>query len=689
MRPNLIKAIVLMMVILTIVGIWAASRMHRPDGDSPAAYPVSPTILRVGPGDAVIAWSTPDAMRGEVHYRPAGSTTDPLVAVEKLARSYRHEVTLTGLQPGRRYTYWIDSPERRFQFQTQPNANAPFSFLITNGQDTDAMARLVMDEIPDFVLDLSIGEQVPPDRFARVNAYQPVYALTGTVGNTADDATVAQPIPRRLDWGGLTLDILMAPQMGDGGLPHSTAHTRGVVLAQPPPELAVDGPAPDADAIRSSAVHRHLVTMSTEQAPQPAFVVFPAAGNWQARVDGIEYATLPPTADQGAVRMDIDVGSATAVFLDGGRRVALKKPPLKRRMTCEECRRLADRGTYEAAIEAYRAFIDNNAGHFQVDDAIYAVAEILDEKLFRFADALDGYHRLVRDYPQGTLAPLARQRIDYIEAYADHGFKPLAAFERIRKIDFARNQDHVDKRRQTLADVEALIDAYPDCRLAPTMQYWLAAQYRSDDPDRAVAAFGVLKKRYPMAPEAREAALHIADTLYAAARYSDARTAYQTALAELPDLADAIDSQIRRCSRNLRRDALAICAGALLAASLILGLMWPPLGLDLLQAGKALAVFGLLAVMIFGITWLIREQFTSPREMAALSVCLAGTAAAAGLFSGLLRQKWWQAGRGEVHRPRNVAPRLAGCLAGLVLLAAGIYLSVYLINAHYLVTVAL
>jgi outer membrane protein assembly factor BamD (BamD/ComL family) len=685
MRP-LVKIVILLcggVLIVSIVWIRIS-----PNEKAPAII-VAPEIRRVGTNEAVIAWQSTVPSKGKVHYRPAGIDTEPMVAIEDLDRSYRHEVTLTGLQPGHRYTYWINSPNHRFQFQTQPSANAPFSFLVVNSQYVDDITILVQDEIPDFIFVLGPDSGRSVDPFADVRAFQPIFKATGP---DIDTSQAALPFIHKaswqLNWGGLTLDVVPVSSPLRKTSEPSRAHTRGMLLAEPLPALSDGNGIPSAEIFRKTDIHRHLNAMA-ETSARPAFVLFPAPDARHAEIDETVYCSLPMGEKSGVVRVDIDVGSATAVFLEEGRRVALKKPPIKSRMTCAECRRLADRGTYEAAIEAYEAFIRNNAGHFQVDDACYAVAEILDEKLFRYDAALQWYRRLVRDYPQGTLTPLARQRIAYITKYGESDFKVLAAFERIRKLDFARYKDDPVRRQKLLASVKSLIADFPDARLAPTMQYWLASQYRLDAPSRAISAFRFLKTRYPTAPEARNAGLHVADTLYAARSYSQARDAYEHALAELPDLQETINAQINRCNRNLRRFWFAIVCGALLVSTLALGLLLPPMGMDLMQAAKAGGVFGLLSVVIFGGAWLIREQFLSTGEMMSLTLAFSGAAAAAGLIASLMREKNTFGFFGTDPPSRSITGRLIGALSGTVLFVAGMYLAIYLINEHYLITVHL
>jgi hypothetical protein len=87
-------------------------------------------VIRVERRQATIAWTTTDAFQGEVFYRTAAGGNAAVPVKETLSKSFHHQVALTNLTPGTRYTYWIDNPGKRYQFQTRPEANTPFSFIL-------------------------------------------------------------------------------------------------------------------------------------------------------------------------------------------------------------------------------------------------------------------------------------------------------------------------------------------------------------------------------------------------------------------------------------------------------------------------------------------------------------------------------------------------------------------------------
>ena len=258
-------------------------------------------------------------------------------------------------------------------------------------------------------------------------------------------------------------------------------------------------------------------------------------------LDGIIYLTLPAS---GAARIDFDSESLVAFLIDQKREVTLRKQAVNRRRTCKECRQLADKGAYKESVKAYQKFIAENQGHYQIDDAHYAIAEILDEHLFSYTEALVWYEKLINQYPLSTLAPLVKQRMKYLKAHPE--FEPLAKFERIRKFEFAKSKNV----QLILNRVEALITTYPKASITPEMHYWLASQYRRLEPTRAVGWYRTLIKKFPTYENVADAWVEIGETYYQHGQYQAAITAHQAALKAVPDREKSIQAQIRRAKRN-------------------------------------------------------------------------------------------------------------------------------------------
>jgi hypothetical protein len=156
--------------------------------------------------EATIAWLSETAYKGRVFYKPAGSNVDPFKATDSFGSSNRHRVIITGLKPSARYTYWIGKSKSRFQFQTQPAAVGPFSFLMVAGTVPEQIVSLVSAEVPEFVISLSeVNQQT--DNFSQVRPYIPIYGADG-VDSPFLRATGQAPSAGglwKLDWGGLRL----------------------------------------------------------------------------------------------------------------------------------------------------------------------------------------------------------------------------------------------------------------------------------------------------------------------------------------------------------------------------------------------------------------------------------------------------------------------------------------------------
>jgi hypothetical protein len=106
----------------------------------------------------VIVWETDRAMPGEVFYGQKGSYDRRVVST---ATGLRHEVTLSGLEPGTEYGYWIATLGYRLaaagSFRTAPPPEAAFTFAAfgdtRSGHEVHRrIAEAILTERPDFAL---------------------------------------------------------------------------------------------------------------------------------------------------------------------------------------------------------------------------------------------------------------------------------------------------------------------------------------------------------------------------------------------------------------------------------------------------------------------------------------------------------------------------------------------------------
>jgi tetratricopeptide (TPR) repeat protein len=339
-------------------------------------------------------------------------------------------------------------------------------------------------------------------------------------------------------------------------------------------------------------------------------------------------------------------------------------------------------------VLAYQQFINNNQGHFQIDDAYYAIADIMDTKLFQFETAVAWYEKLLSDYPDSTLAPLAAQRLAYISKYGDHAFIPLSRFERIRSVEFLQIKNDSSGQEKILNKAQKIIDQYPDAAIAPVIYYWLANQYRKHDIQKAQETYLTLLNQYPDHPHSRDVWWEIGEAHYDAKNYNQAIAAFNKALINIPDSAEELSAQIHRAKRNLRRRHLNQICVLIPVCLIALSIFLPPLGIQSHTLRVALISFMMLWILFSFAGWLIAEQFSSIRE---LTIVAAGMAAAFTWgfpFSTMLSNKILRiSDSGSDHKTRYVT--LIGIMMSLIFAATIVYLTIFNVNEHLLTMIKL
>lgn len=609
----------------------------------PSKDGVLPEIKSISSTQAVVSWSDGRAYAGSIEFGRAG-TLETLEALDPVAAE-THEVLLEGLEPGTRYVYGIKGAEARYYFTTAPETEGAFSFYMIAGLGETRINELMQATLPDFMLDLGGAVSADADPYRSVRPFLPVIPAGAGMDSPMLTSSGVQGC-RVLEWGGRRFLITSGAQLPSGNF-------EGVIgLA------ALDAELMTSERFRF-ALHR---------------------GASREVAEGLA-AVLGYAPEKLALRIDVSPDAIVATDMEQQVETPLWQAPFKEARTCSECRRLADRGAYEESVKAFEKFIAENAGHFQIDDAYFAIAGLLDEKLFRFPDALEWYEKLVGDFPQSTLTPLARQRITYLKRYSDHNFEPLQVFERSKKMEFNRVRGDVKAEEELLAKVVETAEQFADSAIAPEMLYWIAARYRDRDTVRSTEFYELLRTRYPEHDYAEKSLFSMAEIAYEIKAYADAIAVYREYVERYPDNADVALQQIERVERNLRRAHLKHGSVLVLFVLGVCALLIPRVGIGpgkLLRGGIAFAVL-LVAFLVGG--WTIQAQFESMAQMLTLCIGIAASAAVAYVLGSALAEKL-------VRQPGSARMVVNGAVS-LIFYLCALYISIYEASPHFLVLVNL
>ncbi|MBF0223831.1 MAG: hypothetical protein HQK76_00125 [Desulfobacterales bacterium] len=666
-----ITALILLIIGLSIYGVSLYKKTSNID--------IYPEIVNIKPFEATVAWQSNNLYKGRIYYHPVKDDTNPLLSEESIAGSYQHEIILTGLNPSTRYTYWIDKSNMYFQFQTQPSATTPFSFILLSGNVLGFdIKELIVSELPEFIFYTNSISDKNLDSFNEIRSFLPIFNMNGADANffKAVEDNIIKPL-WLIQWGGLDI-IILNKTLTDFNeikafLNQSSAHTIGIMtnFESMPPDI-----------------HAILVEHNLKKASNVVvFVLILSSYSETSDKDGIKYAFISSDIKSAeAIRVDVDTEWIKATFINEGKEVFLKSPPLKQKRTCEECRRLADKGAYEESIRAYKDFIENHKGHFQIEDAYYAIASIYDEKLFQFKQALSWYKRLIEEYPEGTLSSLAKQRVDYLMEYNEYNFEPLSRFERIKKVEFGRQIQNIKAQENLLKQVETIIETYPNCKLAPVMLYWLANQYRQISLEKAVNSYLKLRQNYPDYQNSKEVMIDIGDAYYQAGKYQKSLLTYQKALIELSELNQTITNQIKRCNRNILRDRLFYVALSIFIFFTLMGLFLKPFQIDRkrLKLITILALVVMVVLYIYG--FLIREQFSSNKEMYLLIFGISIMVWFSSWISLCCSNNLSIWNKMSSKSSRLFSRIICSILVGFCYFISGLYIIIYSVNIHYLLS---
>ncbi|GAF94161.1 unnamed protein product, partial [marine sediment metagenome] len=206
------------------------------------------------------------------------------------------------------------------------------------GNISDRIVSLVTSDVPEYIISLTEANQ-QTDYFSQVRPYIPIYGPEGVdspfLRAIWEEKVVDSARLWKLDWGGLRLIFAYGTEKITTMLDAPAAHTVGVISAT----IEIDK-----KAIKQTELHSILVAYNKRVPTKPvAFVAVVGEGENAVEIDGIQYFGIGVRGEKAqgkysvAARVDVDVESVRAVFLDDGREITLKGPPLKEKRTCAEC----------------------------------------------------------------------------------------------------------------------------------------------------------------------------------------------------------------------------------------------------------------------------------------------------------------------------------------------------------------
>lgn len=618
---------------------------------------VTPTIIQLNESQVTISWESNIPYTGKILYKVAGTKETPREITDKLGETTNHEVELTGLQPSTQYSYWVDGMQNKYNFTTKPVQDAVFSFIVTNNSEEEDYLSVLKSEAASFIISLNKNTTQALEKCA---PYVPVF--------------IVDKPQWIINWGGLHLTVLTKNTEID--LNMAGNHTAGVFVFS---ELLGN------NSIEESNLHLRLKAHNSQVGnTKVSFVGLINSKKEKEKIDGISYVGLAQGKGNNepgnyTFFVNVDIESTSAYFVSAEKEILLKEPPLQGKRTCQECRRLADKGAYEQSIKAYTEFIETNQGHYQVDDAYFAIAELYDNKLFQFQNALDWYNNLTDNFPESNLVPLVNQRIKYITKYNEANFEPLAAFEKVKTYEFAKAKNIQEEQVKVLEKLDKIIKQYPETRLAPVMKLWMANQYQLIDVEKAVHIYNSIRIDYADFSTENEVSVKIGETYYKNEEWKKAYEIYTIVAQEYPELNETTSSQLRRIKRNLKRIQRNYISLSILIITFLVLLLLPKRGYKH-PGWKTLTIMYIINFgVLFFFAWMYREEFASIKEMLLLIIAftvsiLLGVISAYTFSRKLIQNKPFLA-------------NLAGSALGILIFLCGFYQGIYNIYEHYLIAI--
>jgi TolA-binding protein len=195
---------------------------------------------------------------------------------------------------------------------------------------------------------------------------------------------------------------------------------------------------------------------------------------------------------------------------------------------------LRDAGDLSAAAGLLLDFQAKHPAFSRTPEALLQAANVLNQGLGRYQEALLAYLSLERDYATTPQAGVARRQVADLYKYRlDDQAQAVTAFQRLLdeagddadrlQYEVADSYFRLNNFEQARIEFENLLRNYPASSLAPEAQYRVAVTYSLDgEAESAMKAFREVTARWPQNPYAVEARFGLATVLEERERLRDA-----------------------------------------------------------------------------------------------------------------------------------------------------------------------
>ena len=507
-------------------------------------------LTQIGPFNATLEWESDYPASFIVEYGE-GRIFDRETVPDN--SDIKHRVSLTGLKPSTRYSYRIKSNGQGAAFRSAPKSDGAFDMVILNTQSRLCRKEMKSSEIdPDIVI----------------------------VSGPCESSWANRP------------ESILTKQIPDSGI-DTFVYGKNLIVLSSKIETALSFKVKESDRKK-----RPLYVVSEELVAYK----LPADQLFFSPNRALYLGKLVSVPNELEAWLDVDAFEIAWVYRkdDKQNRTVIVEAPPETKKTCLYCDRLMEAGRYEESIAWYRNFIDTNQDRHAIEDAVYSIGRILDEKLFQYGLAIEEYNKFLSTYPTSRRKTLINYRLKYLKAHQDNGFIPLLRFEK------AKAKTTVGRHSLTIETVEAIVREYPQSSVVPEALFWMGHLLERENPIRAIKYYNNLIREYPKIENAAIASIAIGDILYREKKYRKAVNAYHLALTISPATYHiSINDKIRKSDRNIKREIAHYICWTTLLLWLLASFWWRsrPEARDFWAAILVFSIYGLAGGTYFALTF--------------------------------------------------------------------------------------